>query len=81
MFSKELRDMLLQVITSWQVLAVTVVVILYFFLVSYVGRNYRRPRHAAAKLIPKASHAGEAAVVGDEEEQTSQDEDLGLEEE
>ncbi|MDR1047346.1 MAG: hypothetical protein LBL64_06185 [Treponema sp.] len=81
MFSKELRDMLLQVITSWQVLAVTVVVILYFFLVSYVGRNYRRPRHASAKLIPKASYTGEAAAAEDEEEQTSEDEDLGLEEE
>jgi flagellar biosynthesis/type III secretory pathway M-ring protein FliF/YscJ len=79
MFSKELKDMLLQVVTSWQVLAVTVAVILYFFLVSYVGRNYRRPRHVSAKLIPKASHAGEAAE--DEEEQTSVDEDLGLEEE
>jgi flagellar biosynthesis/type III secretory pathway M-ring protein FliF/YscJ len=84
MFSKELRDMLLQVITSWQVLAVTVAVILYFFLVSYVGRSYRRPRHASAKLIPKARHAGEAAVVAEdevEEEQSSEDEDLGLEEE
>ncbi|MDR2303392.1 MAG: hypothetical protein LBE10_02235 [Treponema sp.] len=81
MFSKELKDMLLQVVISWQVLAVTVGVILYFFLVSYVGRNYRRPRHASAKLISKASHASEAAAAGDEEEQTSEDEDLGLEEE
>ncbi|MDR2607899.1 MAG: hypothetical protein LBC57_05855 [Treponema sp.] len=73
--------MLLQVITSWQVLAVTIAVILYFFLVSYVGRNYRRPRHASAKLIPKAGRAEEVVVAGDEEEQTSEDEDLGLEEE
>jgi hypothetical protein len=81
MFSKELRDMLLQVITSWQVLAVTIVVILYFFLVSYVGRNYRRPRHAAARPIPNTSHAGEPALAAPEEEEASEDDDLGLEEE
>ncbi len=36
-------DLLVQVITSWQVIFITVVLILYFFLVFYVARLYRKP--------------------------------------
>ena len=42
MFSEELRKLLIQVISSWQVLVVTVVLVLYVFLVNYVARIYHR---------------------------------------
>jgi hypothetical protein len=44
MISEELLTILRQVISSWEVLVVTVVLILYFFLVFYVARLYHRPR-------------------------------------
>ena len=51
---KELRGLLAQVITSWQVIAVSVVIILYFFLVSYVADLYRRPRTPSIPRPPRA---------------------------
>ncbi|MFQ3547427.1 MAG: hypothetical protein SNJ56_03745 [Termitinemataceae bacterium] len=41
---KEVVHLLVQVITSWEVLGVTVVLIVYMFLVFYVSRLYHRPR-------------------------------------
>ncbi|MDR3341326.1 MAG: hypothetical protein LBT14_00800 [Treponema sp.] len=43
MFSDELKNVLIKIITSWQVIVVTLVMILYFSLVSYVVRVHRRP--------------------------------------
>ena len=43
MFNAEVREMLAQVLTSWQVLAATVVLIFYVFLVNYVVKARRRP--------------------------------------
>lgn len=70
--------MLAQVITSWQVLAVTVVLVLYISLVNYVAKvrhrsgdsfSARRKRKKASKVqFPSAP----AVVPGDD--------DLGLEE-
>ncbi|MDR1411844.1 MAG: hypothetical protein LBI91_06545 [Spirochaetaceae bacterium] len=53
----EIKDMLIQVITTWQVIAVSVVVILYFFLVFYVARLRRsaRPPRASRKKRIKAA--------------------------
>ncbi|MDR0636427.1 MAG: hypothetical protein LBF87_05045 [Treponema sp.] len=42
MISDELKDFLIQVIKSWQVIAVTLVAILYIALVSYTARFRRR---------------------------------------
>lgn len=44
MIHDNLYALLLQVLQSWEVIAVTVVLILYFFLVFYVARLYRRPK-------------------------------------
>jgi len=44
MFSSEMRNLLFQVISSWQVLAVTGVLIIYIFMVNSVARIYRRRR-------------------------------------
>lgn len=72
MFSEEVRRLLIQVITSWQVLAVTVILIIYFCIVSYVARvYYRRPRRPAA--FSGGAEKSEDFV-------TSESDDLGLEE-
>jgi hypothetical protein len=43
-FSGELKKLIFQVLTSWQVLVVTLGIILYIFIVSYVSQLYRRVR-------------------------------------
>ena len=42
MFNAEVRRLLAQVIISWQVLAVTVILIIYISLVNYVTRTHHR---------------------------------------
>jgi hypothetical protein len=71
--SKELIDLLIQVIRSWQVLTVTGALILYMLLVSYVARLYHRPRQSFKK-------AKKTKAAPKPPEETSDDE-LGLEEE
>jgi hypothetical protein len=75
----EIKDMLIQVITTWQVIAASIVVILYFFLVSYVARIRRtaRPSRMSRKKRNKAS-AGPVAV---ETEAESAPESEAIEEE
>jgi hypothetical protein len=79
MFSKELWNFLIQVISSWQIILVTVVLILYFTLVSYVARVYHPSRisdfsfNSKPKKIKKEKTPVEAVPEGDD--------DLGLEEE
>jgi cbb3-type cytochrome oxidase subunit 3 len=78
LFSSEARKILAQVITSWQVIALTITLILYLFLVFYVARTKRKkrpPKYASTgKKAPKAEGKGETpAEDGGEDE-------LGLEE-
>jgi hypothetical protein len=68
----ELWDLTVQLVTSWQIIAVTVVVFFYFFLVSSVGRRrYRSPvsssdRPKKAKKLHKApSTTAEEDLLGD----------------
>ena len=75
MFSKELFGLLIKVITSWQVIAVTVVLVIYFTLVSYVARLYR-PRKMDFSFSTKPKKEKPKAVQMPE---TSADDDLGLE--
>jgi hypothetical protein len=79
LFSDELKALILKVLTSWQVIAVTVVIVLYFLLVFYVGRVYHRHRIAPVpkikktkKKTPESEDAEEVAV--------SDDDNLGIEE-
>ena len=70
--------MLIQVIGSWQVWAVTVVLVLYVFLINYVARLYNRSRRSRMPFlpIPKAKKSGaESPLVV-----SSDSDDLGLEE-
>jgi len=52
MFSQELKELLIQVIQSWQVIAVTIALVLYMYLVGYVARSYHRPR-SVSRSKPK----------------------------
>ena len=81
MFTKEVFDLLIQVIKSWQVIAVTIAIILYMSLVSYAARAYRRPR-GVSKTKPRRKRAEIAAAGPEEVTSSSSDvnEDLGLEE-
>ena len=63
MFNAEIRKLLIQVITSWQVIAVTVVLVIYIFIVNYVGRLYQggpkrsflpKPRKSPKEETPEA---------------------------
>jgi hypothetical protein len=52
MFSKELTELLFQVIKSWQVIAVSVVLIIYMSLVNYVIRTHHKPA-SVSRIKPK----------------------------
>ena len=79
MFTKDFFDFLLKVITSWQIIAVTVVLIIYFSLVSHAARMYRSRRSEFSfDSKPKKKKKEKAAAV--EMPESSEDEDLGLEE-
>ena len=73
MFSDELKSLLVKVIKSWQVLAATGVLVLYFFLVNYVSSLRRRKRPEELPKLRKKR--GQAAAM-----EAPVDDDLGLEE-
>jgi len=76
MFNEEMRSLLAQVISSWQVLAVTVVLIFYVFLINFVARTHHRSRGISMPRIkrPKASKASAPS----DPEAVSDDDELGL---
>jgi hypothetical protein len=61
MFSPEVRELLIQVIKSWQVIAVSLVLVLYIYLVKYVSRRYHRPRMSRSK--PKRARKSKAKAA------------------
>jgi hypothetical protein len=83
MISAELLPLLLKVISSWQVIVVTIAVILYFSLVSFVARasrsQYGASIHSGVKSsLKKKKNKSTPAVVETTEEDTN--DELGLEE-
>ena len=76
MFNEEIRQLLAQVISSWQVLVVTVVLVFYIFIVNRTARLYSKQRSRKIPLIPreKKSKKEEETIID------SSDDDLGLEE-
>jgi hypothetical protein len=78
MFSGELMGILKQVVTSWQVITVSVALVLYMFLVSYVARTYKRPRGPSFEGRIKKNAP---PPVGEPDLETSDNDDLGLVEE
>ena len=80
MFSKEFLELLTEILKSWQVITITVVLIIYMYIVSYVSRTHRRPMAVKKEKIAKKK--AELASAGPEETESSADsnEELGLEE-
>ena len=73
MFSKELTEVIIGVLTSWQVIAITLGIIIYIAIVSSVARLYhtarpKEPKGKKMKAEPKAAEspveAGEADELG-----------------
>jgi hypothetical protein len=73
LFSEQLKDVIFRVVSSWQVIAVSIALIFYFLLVSYVGRAYHRPR--MGPIIPKIKKERKT-----NEAEVAADDDLGIEE-
>jgi hypothetical protein len=73
-FSKELIDLLIQVVKSWEVIAVTVALVLYMLLISYVTRNRRR--HSLKFSAPRKPKKEAAEPAPQEEEVAGEEEDL-----
>ena len=76
MYPKGLSDLLIQVITSWQVIAVTIALIFYIYIVSYAARKYRTPHAKKVKVKRKRATSVRAKSL----EETSSNDDLGIEE-
>ena len=80
MFSKELTELLIQVIKSWQVIAVTVALVLYISLVKYVGRTHHRPSFVSKSKPQKSKKKAAAAAKSANKESPPKtaDDELGL---
>jgi len=81
MFSQEFLDLLKHVITSWQVIAVTVGILIYMNIVTHVARSYHHPKVKKAAKV-KAKKAEPVVSEGPEEIEGGGDsnDELGLEE-
>jgi len=82
MFNSEIRKLLVQVISSWQVLAVTGVLVVYISLVNHVARIYHKRRRSTSlpKLKIKKEKAKEEAAASGAAPAAPESEDLVLEE-
>jgi Co/Zn/Cd efflux system component len=76
LFSKELNELIVDVLTSWQVIVVTLGIIIYIFIVSSVARLYRsaRPKPLKEKKPKKEKREKKAEAV----EEAGETDDLGL---
>ena len=82
MGSIDVVDLLLKVITSWQVIAVTLAILIYIAIVNNAAKSYKSPRTAKAVKEPKKKET-QAAPQGDLKEVIADgdtNEDLGIEE-
>ena len=77
-------DIIKQVLTSWQVIAVTLAILIYISIVNHASRSYHRPREKKKLKLnfKKKKEAPAAAPIGDPEDNVVDDsnDDLGLEE-
>ena len=78
MFKPEMLKLLAGVISSWQVIVVTIVLVLYLMLVFYAARLYHRPK--AFSFASKTKKQKPAKTPETEINEEGGD-DLGLEEE
>jgi phage shock protein PspC (stress-responsive transcriptional regulator) len=69
----EVKDIVIEMFTTWQVIAVSVVVILYFFLVSAVASGYRRIRLPGIVKKERKKAAQEKPEAASEDEDSGED--------
>ena len=72
-------ELVKKVLMSWQVLAVTVAIVIYFFIVSYTARPYHSPRPSKKPKVkaPKKKKSDDASAEGAD---SSSSDELGIEE-
>ena len=75
MANNGLRELIIQVISSWQVIVAAVAVLVYIVLVNYVSSNRYHKRSSPMRL-PKPKKAKAQAPTPEE---TADDSELGLE--
>ena len=83
MFSSEFFGLLKQILVSWQVIAVTVGLVIYIYIVSYVSKTYHRPRVKKEKVKKPKKAEPVIQQEGFQEEESggsSSNDELGLEE-
>ena len=80
----EILNIVKQVLTSWQVIAVTIAILLYISIINYVSRSYRKPRVKKERKVKVKKEAPIAAPLSDESNDDlpggNSNDELGLEE-
>jgi len=76
-----LFELLKQVISSWQVIVITIALVLYLNIVFYVSRKHHRPRAIHKLSVKKKKSKPEETETFEDENISSDDDELGLEEE
>jgi len=81
MYPESIFELIKHVLTSWQVIAVTVAIVLYLNIVFYAARHYRTPKIGSItkKLNFKRKKTQDAPASGGPEEVSSSNDELGLE--
>jgi hypothetical protein len=74
MFSEGIFTLLIRVVSSWQVIAITIALLIYLNIVLYVSRSYHRPRVKKVRIKKKKTEEIPAAT----KEGASTNEELGL---
>jgi hypothetical protein len=80
MSSIELGDLLFQVIKSWQVIAVSIALILYMSLVGYAARAHHKPASVSKTRPKKKKKEKEAKEAGKSDPKKQADVEITQEE-
>jgi len=80
MESVSVFELIKQVLSSWQVIAVTIALILYLKIVFYAARSYHRPRVLKKINFRRKKSKPEAAVLDESLPDSNPNDELGLEE-
>lgn len=82
MSSVSIFELVKYVLSSWQVIAVTIAIVIYLNIVFYVARYYRTPKISSitSKISFKRKKSDDNAASAGPEEITSTSDELGLEE-
>jgi hypothetical protein len=80
MFTKEFFELFVQIIKSWQVIAVSIALVLYLNIVSHAAKSYRPPKMKKVKVKQKKAEPLPLSEPEEDEGGRDSNEELGLEE-